>query len=647
MAGRRYRIGVISSSESLRKAARSLANKADDLILIHAYSQGMEAAIPLGREMEQKGIEAIVARGGTSHLLRENLSIPLLSVPLSSLDILEAVQRAVKEGRKRIFFPVFRHSISGIEKFEKLFDIKLSQGVFESGDELRKIVKTAADEGYDYVIGGSLTRRVAIEYGLKGVEIETPREIVKSMLEEAKSIINLKREDQKKTQRYQSVIDAASEGIIAVDNSGVITNINKTARRITQFVTGSVVGEHIGAIIPNAQILEVLASKRPRVNRMEEVNGVQFLGSHFPIKLGDDAVGGVSIYRDIPTVLRAEDEVRRTFTKRLVAKYSIHDIVYKSRPMEEVIRKVRNYAKASSTVLIYGETGTGKELVAHSIHNLGRAKHGPFVSMNCAALPEQLLESELFGYEEGSFTGARRHGKAGLFEIADKGTIFLDDIGSTTLNFQARLLRVLQEKEIMRIGGDYLIPINVRVIASTNKNLVEEVKTGRMREDLFFRLNVLNIRVPALRERKEDIPPLVDALARRVANVENVEPMKVPREYIERLMEYDWPGNVRQLCNFVEGIVLLSKSKFSPAIFEKMYEQLIQYRSGSAGASSLRDVSRASGVRGNTSRARTTIEREEILDTLNQMKYRRGLTARKLGISRTTLWRRIKDMNIG
>jgi transcriptional regulator with PAS, ATPase and Fis domain len=287
-----------------------------------------------------------------------------------------------------------------------------------------------------------------------------------------------------------------------------------------------------------------------------------------------------------------------------------------------------------------GETGTGKEILAHSIHNLGRRKRLPFVSINCSALPDQLLESELFGYDEGAFTGSRRGGKAGLFEIAHNGTIFLDEIGTTPKNVQTRLLRVLQEKEVMRIGGDRMIPVDVRVITATNKNLAKEVNEGRFREDLFFRINVLKIYIPPLRERSEDIPLLIKALIKRASEKYGIIPLSIPESSVKELLKYYWPGNVRQLESFIERLILLSDSKFKTNIFNELLYELYEY------SSTARNQTKATAgsFKETIQHKNKEFEAELLRKTLAETNFSKSKAAEKLGISRTSLWRKLKEI---
>ncbi|RLG10629.1 sigma-54-dependent Fis family transcriptional regulator [Candidatus Pacearchaeota archaeon] len=226
--------------------------------------------------------------------------------------------------------------------------------------------------------------------------------------------------------------------------------------------------------------------------------------------------------------------------------------------MKKIYELAKKVAPSSSTVLILGESGTGKEVLAKYIHFCSKRK-GPFVTINCAAIPEELLEAELFGYEKGAFTGAIKS-KPGKFEIANKGTLFLDEIGDLSLKLQAKLLRVIQEKQVERLGSDHSIKVDVRILAATNKDLEKEVQEGRFREDLFFRLNVIPIKLPPLRERKEDIPLLIQFFLKRICEREGIEEKKFTSQAIKALLNYPWPGNIRELENFIERVVILSEN---------------------------------------------------------------------------------------
>jgi len=312
--------------------------------------------------------------------------------------------------------------------------------------------------------------------------------------------------------------------------------------------------------------------------------------------------------------------------------------------MAHVAELSREFAKTDSCILITGETGTGKEIIAQSIHTLSRRKRSPFVSVHCSALAEHLLENELFGHEEGAFTGARKGGKPGLFELAHEGTMFLDEIDSTPLSVQLRLLRVLQEREVMRVGGDHKIPIDVRVITAAGKDLWQAVLQGSFRKDLFFRLNVLRISIPPLRERPEDVPLLLRHFLKHFAAKYDIAPCELPVPYIQRLSAYAWPGNVRQLKHFAEQVVLNQSFACGEEPLERLHRQLLDI---SDVPPPVPEAIRESGPALSNPLPRPgALDSAQIVHALQQARFNRTHAARILGVGRTTLWRRMKGLRL-
>ena len=318
--------------------------------------------------------------------------------------------------------------------------------------------------------------------------------------------------------------------------------------------------------------------------------------------------------------------------------------------MEKIIEKTRRYAATDSTILLTGETGTGKEILAHGIHLASPRRSGPFVSVNCSALPESLLESELFGYEPGAFTGSNREGKAGLFELADNGTIFLDEINSMPIDVQNVLLRVLQGKELRRVGGHDIIRVNVRVIAATNKNLLGEIHAGRMREDLYYRLNVLTIEVPPLRKHRGDIHYLTEHFLAKMAELNGTLPLELPDDCMTRLACLNWPGNTRELQHFAERLaVLMPPGDFDRTVFEELYSEVFHI-SEALGTEALPPVRPAaahpSPVSPPPSAANAPLTKERIIEALAAAGGRKSRAAEILGVGRTTLWRAMSKYGI-
>lgn len=635
-----FKIGVITSSVSLSNYVRKIMAESDDHIKVS--SKGLDEAISVGKKMEREGIEVIISRKGTAHLLRENLHIPVLSVPMSSFDVLTCLKQAKALGTK-IFLPCFRNELSDIKIMEELLNIEILQGVYHDKASLEEMVFEAKNQGCQVVIGAGIAMRCARKYGLEFVEIQTSKDAIDTTIESAKSAAQANRNEQQKSERYRSILDSASEGIIASDQNGIITNINKIAKELLKINDSDVMGEPITRYLPDAPIFKVMNLHKPVLDKLARINKELFVFNHLPIMIENEVIGCISTFKDISNVMRSEHEVRRTLAKGLIAKYTIEDLIHSNHIMQDVVTIAKQFATTDSTILVIGETGTGKEILAQSIHNLSRRKNKPFVSLNCAALPDQLLESELFGYEDGAFTGSRKGGKPGLFEIAHKGTILLDEIAAASQNVQPRLLRVLQEREIMRIGGAHLIPIDVRVIATSNKDLNDEVKDGNFREDLFFRLNVLRIHMPPLRERIEDIPLMVNEFIQKISQEQRLPSFNIPTSHITKLMEYTWPGNVRQLINFTERLVLLCGSRFKLKIFENLYSELTQYSSSRRRTDG---EERQMSLKEQLSHHKKENEADIILKALESSRYNKGKAAEILGISRTTLWKKLKELEI-
>ncbi|MBI5308875.1 MAG: sigma-54-dependent Fis family transcriptional regulator [Planctomycetes bacterium] len=330
-------------------------------------------------------------------------------------------------------------------------------------------------------------------------------------------------------------------------------------------------------------------------------------------------------------------------------------IIGNNHQMKEIYTLIRQVAKSpSTTVLIQGESGTGKELVAKAIHRLSSRKNGRFVDINCAALTESLLEAELFGYEKGSFTGAAVSGKQGLFEVADKGTIFLDEIGEMGITLQSKLLRILQERQFKRVGGIHDIKIDVRVIASTNRNLEEEVEAERFRKDLYFRLKVLPIYVPPLRERKDDIPLLVKHFVHKYNTEFKKNIHHIPPETERILVEYSWPGNIRELKNVIERAVLITgKETLSPELvapielIKKVPGEMLAVNADAADDADGTRVDSGEGGAKQDVRSLANIEKQYIQKVLKETSWKRTEAAKILGINRTTLYNKIKEYGLG
>lgn len=391
--------------------------------------------------------------------------------------------------------------------------------------------------------------------------------------------------------RYESILNSAGEGIYGLDKNGKATFVNPAAVKMTGWDVEDVIGENLheqhhhtkvdGSPYPQHECPIYAALKDGEVHQVRNEIFWRKDGSSFPVyytstPIIDDGeiIGAVIVFQDVTEIKQAEAKLTNALDEIHQLKERIHaeniylqeeiklnnnfeEILGKSSKLKKMFHQVEQVAPTDTTVLLLGETGTGKELFARSIHNLSLRKGRPLVKVNCTALPVNLIESELFGHEKGSFTGAHSR-RVGRFELADGGTIFLDEIGELSLDLQIKLLRVLQEGEIERLGGDKTIAVDVRIIAATHRNLQEMVANGDFREDLFYRLNVFPMTLPSLRERRGDIPIIVQAFVNRFAKKMAKQIDTIPQNVMDELSDYSWPGNVRELENIIERAVILT-----------------------------------------------------------------------------------------
>ena len=365
-----------------------------------------------------------------------------------------------------------------------------------------------------------------------------------------------------KTQ-LQTIINTVHDGVIAIDDKKYISVINPVAGEFLGLNIKEILGKTIDHM-PDQNIVEIFNDPNHEKEVFINVNNHHLVANIAEIREGNRASGMVATFKDVSEIQRVEEELRLKMAKQLhVARYTLEQVQGESEIVKTTVEFARKIAPSNASILIQGESGTGKELLAQGIHNVSSRKNGPFIAINFAALTESLLESELFGYDEGAFTGARRGGSPGLFEQAHRGTIFLDEVGDAPLSFQVKILRVLQEMQVRRIGGTRLIPIDVRVISATNRNLKELIAKGAFRQDLYYRLNVLPIMLPPLKRRKPDIITLAKKFYAKYFSPQ--EPIIPAESYFglisPHFLAYDWPGNIRELQNVVEYLVNICPEK--------------------------------------------------------------------------------------
>jgi PAS domain S-box-containing protein len=533
---------------------------------------------------------------------------------------------------------------------EQITGIKALQSVGRCIDDvipdsgLRKVLKMGIGETNQQQLVGScriLTNLSPIRKGnqiLGAVNVFQDITELQAVAAELESVKDLK-------STLESVIESLFEGIVVVDKNGIITMINQAYGDFLGIEPRDAVGRPATDIIPNTRMHLVVQSRKAEIGEVQRIGDNNVVVTRIPIVKDGEITGAVGkvLFKDVKDLrtmanklnqLQSELEYyKEELHKTYGGKYTIEGIISRSEKMEWLKSIAAKAAKGHSTVLILGESGTGKELFAHAIHQASPRKNGPFIKVNCAAIPEPLLESELFGYEDGAFTGARKGGKPGKFELANGGSIFLDEIGDMTMAMQVKLLRVLQEKEVERLGGTNTSTVDVRVITATNKELEQLVKQGKFRPDLYYRLNIISLSLPPLRERYEDIPLLCNVLLQKISNTINTSIKGISPAVMKLFTEYSWPGNVRELENVLERSVnLMDDEEFImlehlPPTIKKTYKVIEET------AVDIYSVLE-------------NAERQAICKALEAMEGNKSKAAQLLGLHRSGFYKRLKKYNI-
>ena len=597
--------------------------------------------------------DVIVARGFTAHTM-EKRGFVCAELKVSGYDVVNAVTRCLTlyPEEKNIAVVGAYNMIYGIDAIAPIFpSVRLTSYAIIDEMELEETIQKALADGNTALVGGYTTVEIAKRLKIPAVMIESGREAVNNAIAEAKSAAEIAMRERERSNEIANIMNYSFQGIIALDRDGLITFANNYCYTILDNKNISLVRRHIRDFFPNLLIENVTGKGTKILSELYKYNQYHLMVNCVPITDEHSITGAVLTFQNITQIQEEEDLIRKKLHHgSLRAKYQFSNIFYQSAVMESVISDARDFSYSDSNILIYGETGTGKELFAQSIHNSSPRKNYPFVAINCAALPENLLESELFGYVEGAFTGAAKGGKMGFFEIAHRGTIFLDEIGDISANLQSRLLRVLQEREIMRLGSDTVISVDVRVISATNKNLKEEVAAGNFRQDLLYRLDVLELSIPPLRERGEDSAYMLDHFLSLEHERTGCVLTGLLPEAKQLLHNYPWPGNVREMRNFCERLSILCRSPYAGT--SDVLRALPD-----AGKAPAPEYSPAVPVPMPAAKQPPVPaepepsyspydERQAILEALSKFHNNRTKTAAYLNINKSTLWRKMKKYNI-
>src|SRR5690625_3536084 len=615
--------------------AQKIQRVTNDLHLNVYVVEGIlhEAAHEVKNAVDTGEYEVIVSRAGTAKVISELVDLPIVHSDSDHFDILTGIKKAKKFGDKigLITYPEEGFTFNFAE-IKSMLDFDIEIFPYKTSEELIEQMKLAKEKEMDVIVGGGIrAANVANSYGIKAVNLSISERSIKRILLLANKVANDRIALKEEAVRLHTVINASEEGIIFLDDQNVVKSCNEAVKSIFNVNIDDLIGENVKDIDHSS--LKSILKKMNEYEKAGNYTTGNLNISYDPIVTEGKRIGTVVTIRKVSQIQKLETKIRQDLHKKgLLAKYTFQDIVHQSDKMENVVSLAKDYAQTDSTILIIGESGTGKELLAQGIHNASERKNRPFVAINCAALPENLLESELFGYEEGAFTGASKGGKQGVFELAHGGTIFLDEIGEIPAHIQTHLLRVLQEKEVMRIGGEQVIPVDIRVVAATNRKLWHLVQEKKFRLDLYFRLSVLHLELPTLYERKEDIPIFVDYFLKRINSAKRYKDFS--EELKQFFMSYRWPGNVRQLENIIERYHLSVHDKSMETEFYKDILRETEYED------ELDLLESPITVESGTMK---DMQIQIIKRLLEKHDGNRSQVAEELGISRTTLWKWLNE----
>ena len=612
-------------------AAVAVREKGLDNIAV--YQCPIQESVAFARAAQRKGAQILISRGGAATVLRHQLDLPVVEVKVSGYDVLRALN-PYRGMKGTIGIVGFESVVRGCQTICEMWGIATREYIVVEDANLidwqqarRDVQRMIDDNGLKVVVGDNVSLRLQVQ-AQKIQMVESGREAVVQALEEAHALLMVQEEEKKATEQLRMILDFVHDGVITTDEHGIVTVVSPAAETIFNIKKEQVVGKPVEICIPNTRIHKVLQTKQPEVGQLQKGPRGYILTNRVPIMVEERMKGVVATFQEVSKIQDDERTIRQNlYSKGLYARYCFDDIMSENPRMKRLVEMAKDYSLTDAGVFIQGENGVGKELFAQSIHaNSSRAK-GPFVAINCSAIPAQLLESELFGYTEGAFTGAKKGGKPGLFELAHTGTIFLDEIGDMDKEIQTSLLRVLEERKVMRLGGDSMLPVDVRVIAATNVNLKEQITKGLFRMDLFYRINVLNLTIPPLRERREDIALLAQFFVREMGKKYNRPLPPLPKDVLELLSGHSWPGNIRDLKNVIERIVISTHDgKVSAEEVKAMVEDLqvcdAQPKTGIVLEGTLNEI-----------------KKRVVRQVLAEEGFNKSKTAKRLGIDRGTIER--------
>lgn len=617
----REKIGVIASDIELKNSIIELFYddiKSGSLIIDLLDPDNMENQ---GKILENKGAKVVVARSGGYKHITGTIDVPTVHLKITTLDILKAINKA-KVYNKTIVLIIWEEVYFEYEDWKELIGNDIVIEVFKEKEHIKETIDKYLDKKEDIVIVGSgIACSLARGYGMDNVFLNATKESIYDTISYAKELYKNIEIEKFNTEIMKRMLDGIHDAVVAINNEHKVILYNTRAQELLGKSKEDVMNKPLLEVLPSLKfMLDILNSKKKSHREMRYIDGLVLTSYTATLKVDNSAYGVLCSFQDVTKLQKLEQKIRYELNKKgLYAKYTFEDIITEDKEMQNTILKAKKVAQNDETVIIYGESGTGKEMIAQSIHNISSRKDSPFIAINCAAISESLLESELFGYVEGAFTGASKGGKTGLFELAHGGTIFLDEINSISFNLQAKLLRVLEEKEIMRIGSDYVIPLDVRIISAANEDLKRMVPEGSFRRDLFYRLSILEIKIPPLRDRGKDIILLFNHFIKEKNRFKHYN---ISEELTSKLENYSWLGNVRELRNVAQRYLVLGDLNLDEQEISKV------------------STNKPDDISLDLKQIERFVE-DKVINMLIAQGMTKTQVAKVLGISRTALWKKL------
>lgn len=616
----------------LRAAAARLKEVPVRITTIDGLSETMVGQI---EEAIFRGADVIVAGGSNAAFAKRSFDVPVVQIRVSAYDYAQAIGQAKRLGSRIAIVTVEGERSPDFAAMSALLGVEVTVVAYSTGEDLEGVIRAC---GADVVIGAGHAVQTAEQMGLGGVLIYPGEETVAEAILEANKLVKEMWREKERSELTNTLIRMTPNAIVIINDQGEIMEFNAEAEKAYGKSALSVKGRRAAEVLGDGGLEALLTRDGDPDSAIRTIGERMYLQKHIQITQENRVTGAIEVLAELSDIRHAEyrynlEQEKKNQVKGFHAKTRFSDIVGHSKALLETVEEAKFFARTDASILVLGETGTGKELFAQSIHNQSERRKGPFVAINCAAFPEALLESELFGYEEGAFTGSKKGGKMGIFELAGGGTIFLDEIGEIGLPLQARLLRVLQEKEVMRLGGERMYKIDVRVVTATNKD-INHMGEREFRRDLLYRLKVLELHLPPLRCRGEDVAELfLHFLAQRLSLAEYGADL--PREVLSLLKAYSWPGNVRELQNVCERFAIYLSHGARPSLRLLRRNMVRSIGEERFVEDIFRQYDYDPARRGESPETMHKLARrlKECLD------YSNDQVAAALGVSRTTLWR--------